>query len=109
MPDITITIPHQLPREEAKRRIREGLGQSRQQFGSLLGPVEERWDGDNVDLKISAAGQVLTGRATVGDQEARVTIALPWMLAMLAGTIRRGIEQQGRLLLGHRDAGSPAR
>jgi putative polyhydroxyalkanoate system protein len=107
MPNITITIPHQLTRAEAKRRMREGMGQSRQQFAGLLGPVEEHWDGDNLDLKITAAGQVITGRAVVGDQEVRVNIALPWVLAMLAGTVRRGIEQQGRQLLGHRSAGSP--
>ncbi|HZU35521.1 MAG TPA: polyhydroxyalkanoic acid system family protein [Gemmataceae bacterium] len=103
MPDITVTIPHQLSRADAKRRIQEGLGQSRQQFGHLIGPIEEHWEGDKVDLKITAAGQVLTGRATVSDQDVRVTIAVPWMLSMLAGTIRRSIEQQGRQLLGQRE------
>jgi putative polyhydroxyalkanoate system protein len=107
MPDITVTIPHQLTRAEAKRRIQEGLGQARHQLGSLLGTIQERWEGDNLDVKITAAGQVITGRAMVNDQDVYVTIALPWMLAMLAGTVRRGIEQQGRQLLGHRGAGRP--
>jgi hypothetical protein len=28
-------------------------------------------------------------------------IALPWMLAMLAGVVKKQIEHQGRILLGH--------
>jgi hypothetical protein len=39
----------------------------------------------------------------VSDQDVRVTIAVPWMLSILAGTIRRSIEQQGRQLLGQRE------
>lgn len=103
-----MSIPHQLSREEAKRRIQEQLAQAQRQAGGLLGHVEERWDGYTLDAKFAPMGQTITARAVVEERTVEVTVALPWMLAMLAGTVRKGIEEQGRKLLGHRDPAAPA-
>ena len=108
MPNLTLSIPHQLTREEAKRRIREQIAHAQQQFGGLLGVVEERWDGYTLDAKIAAAGQTITARAVVEDRTVEVSVARPWMLAMLAGGVRKGIEERGRKLLGHHDSGARA-
>ena len=94
-----MSIPHQLSREEVKRRIQEQLRQSQQQFGSLLGKVEEQWDGYTLNLTAATAGQTITGQAVIEPQVVQVSIALPWMLALLAGRVRQGIEQQTRQLL----------
>jgi hypothetical protein len=108
VPNLTLSIPHQLTRDEAKRRIREQLAEAQRQAGGLLGPVEERWDGYTLDAKFAAVGQTITARAVVEERTVEVSVALPWMLAMLAGSVRKGIEEQGRKLLGHRDPGAPA-
>lgn len=101
MQDLTATIPHQLTRAEAKRRIQEQVGVVRQQHGALLTNLQESWSDDTMTFSLTALGQAITGRVTVDDQAVHLTVALPWLLRMLAGTLKPKIEQQGRLLLGH--------
>ena len=98
---ITITIPHQLSRAEAKRRIQEEIGRALPQAGSLVTPIKQEWSGDTLDISVSAAGQVISGKVFVEDRQVRVEVALPWFLAALAGAVRQGIEQRGRILLGN--------
>ncbi len=99
---ITINIPHRLTRAEARRRIEEELGRARGQLGLLSADVEHSWSGDALDFSARAAGQRVTGRAFVEDEQVRVEVVLPWLLAALAGAVRRGVEERGRLLLGQR-------
>ena len=88
MPNLTISIPHQLTREEAKRRMQEQLDQARRQFSGVLGQFEERWDRYTLDLTIVSVGQNITARAFVEERTVEVAVALPWMLALLAGRVR---------------------
>jgi hypothetical protein len=106
---ITINIPHHLSRAEVKRRIQEEMRRAEPQLGPLLGTIEQTWNGDTVDFSVSAAGQVIGGKAFVEDQQVRVEVALPWFLAALAGAVRQGIEQHGRRMLEHRPGPSDRR
>ncbi len=99
MPDMTATIPHQLTRAEAKRRIQEQVGVVRTQYGAMLTNLQETWTGDAMAFSLDAMGQSISGRLTVDDQAVHVTVALPWFLSMMAATLKPRIEQQGRLLL----------
>jgi putative polyhydroxyalkanoate system protein len=99
MPNMTATIPHQLTRAEAKRRIQDQIQTLRRQGGVLLTGLHDTWTGDRLDFSAAAMGQTLTGHLTVDDQAVHVEVALPAILAMLAGTVKQNIEQQGRLLL----------
>jgi hypothetical protein len=100
--NLTMSIPHQLTRAEAKRRIQEGIAEARRQHGALLGSLAESWQGDTLSFSFGALGQSVSGQAFVEDRAVRVEMTLPWMLAMLAGPIKHQIEQQGRQLLGHK-------
>jgi putative polyhydroxyalkanoate system protein len=102
MPNLSINIPHQLSREEARRRIQQQVEDLRRQHGGLLSRLEDRWSGDRLDFSVSLLGQTLTGVAFVEDTAVRLEIVLPWMLALLAGPVKGRIEQQGRNLLGHK-------
>jgi Putative polyhydroxyalkanoic acid system protein (PHA_gran_rgn) len=99
MPTMTASIPHRLPRAEAKRRIQEQLGVVRREFASHLHDVHESWTGDRLDFSLRALGQSITGRVDVDDQAVHVAIDLPWLLALLAGPVRRQVEDQARRLL----------
>lgn len=101
MPNLTISIPHQLGRAEAKRRIGEQASQLQSQHSSHFERVEQRWDGDTLHFLIAAVGQSVSGTAHVTEQTVNLDIALPWMLSLLAGTVKKQIEQQGHKLLGH--------
>ncbi len=99
MSRLTVSIPHQLSREEARRRIQEQVAQLQAQHGSTLSRLEQRWTGDTLDFTVVALGQTVTGQVFVEDREVRLEVVLPWMLAMLANLARPKIEQQGRKLL----------
>jgi putative polyhydroxyalkanoate system protein len=101
MPDLTISIPHQLPRPEAKRRIEQGVAQVEQQYGSTLGQVSRTWNGDTMDFTLRVMAMTLTGQLHVEDQMVRINVALPWALAMLVERMKPTIEQEGRKLLGN--------
>ena len=101
MPNLTITIPHQLGREEARRRINEQASRLESQHGGLLDRIEQRWEGDTLHFLVGAVGQSVSGTLRIAEQDAHLEVALPWMLAMLAGVVKKQIEHQGRILLGH--------
>jgi putative polyhydroxyalkanoate system protein len=104
MPNLTLSVPHQLGRAEAKRRIQEQLEQAQRQYGAVLSGVEQRWTGDPLDVTVRGGGQSVTGHADVGDSVVDVSIELPWMFALLAGPLKGAIEQQARRALGHNPA-----
>jgi putative polyhydroxyalkanoate system protein len=99
MANLSVSIPHQLGRAEAKQRVEELIDKLRQQYGSL-GQIERSWEGDTLHFTLSASGMSQAGEAFVEDQAVRVEIPLPWPLAMLAGNLKKQIEQEGRKMLG---------
>lgn len=102
MPNLTITIPHQLGRDEARRRIAEQASQLQGQHGGMLERIEQRWDGDTLHFLVGAVGQSISGTLRVAEQDVHLEVALPWMLALLAGTVKKQIERQGHKLLDHK-------
>src|SRR5688572_12965153 len=99
MPALTVSIPHQLGRAEAKRRMQEHILLLRKQHGSFFTDLQDTWTGDSLDFSATAMGQTVTGRMTVDDQVLHLNVNLPWMLSVLAGPIKRQLEQQGKDLL----------
>jgi len=96
---ITVTIPHKLPQDEARTRLQSGIAEMRQKFGDKVANVQETWTGNQMNFRLSAMGQTITGRVDVQSDAVRLDVDLPWMLAMLAGKIRPQIEHEGRKLL----------
>ncbi len=96
---VMVSIPHQLGKEEALRRLQSGVGRLRSQFGDKLGTIEDTWTGDHADFRVSVLGQSVTGALDVMDNEVRVEVHLPWMLAMLAEKAKGLIQKQGTLML----------
>jgi putative polyhydroxyalkanoate system protein len=99
MQKLTASIPHGLTREEARRRIQNEIANVRQQHGHLVHNLKETWTGDRLDFSLSAVGQSIRGNLVVGDQAVDIAVELPWLLAMLAGPVKKRVEQEGHLLL----------
>ena len=99
MPNLTMSIPHQLGRAEARRRISEQVTRLQTQHGGLLERVEQSWEGDTLNFVVAAVGQTVSGTLRVNENTVDLDIALPWMLSMLAGTVKKQIETQGHKLL----------
>jgi hypothetical protein len=96
---VTVTLPHQLGVEEAKRRIEQGFGQLEAQIGGGLGKTTKHWEGDRMRFSTSMLGQAISGRLDVLSDAVRVEIDLPEILAMIANTIKGRVQKQGQLLL----------
>jgi hypothetical protein len=99
---VVVTIPHQLGKEEAIRRLRTGMGRLRDQLGGTIGVVEDTWTADHADVRFSVLGQTVSGGLDVMDREVRIEVQLPWMLAMVAERAKGLIERQGAQLLEHK-------
>lgn len=96
---IVVSIPHELGRAEARRRIDEGVGQLTRQIGAV-GELTRAWQGDTLSFSLQAIGQTVTGTMAVGEREVRLEIELPGIFAMVAGKVKSRLRDEGQLLLG---------
>jgi len=97
---ITVTIPHQLGRAEAHRRIEEGFANIGKSFGAQAAKaLKTDWQGDRMDFNVAAMGQAVTGHVDVQDAAVAMEVLLPDMLAMMAGSVRDRLQREGQLML----------
>ena len=96
---LVVSIPHQLGKEKAVRRLKSGFGRARTTFGEKLAVIDENWSGDHLDFRAGVLGQTTTGTIDVADDHVRVEVQLPWLLGMLAEKVKPFIERQGHLML----------
>lgn len=96
---LTVSIPHQLGRAEATRRLEAGVGNLRTQFGDKLAKIEDTWTGDRMDFKVGVMGQSVSGHLVVLEDSVTVEVQLPMILAMLAEKVKPMIQKQGTLML----------
>jgi hypothetical protein len=96
---ITIDVAHQLGRDEALRRARERAVQLKSDYGHWLQATEEVWSHDRGEFKVGAAGQTI--RATLCSDEAslRLTVELPFVLALLSGPMQAFFQNEGARLV----------
>lgn len=98
---VTIRIPHELGKAEARRRIEEGFGSIEEQLNST--PVKmtftERWEGDRLHFTGRTLGQTVTGHLDVLADAVLVEVLLPRLLASLAATVTDRLKAQGTRLL----------
>jgi hypothetical protein len=95
---LVVSIPHRLGREEAARRLKNGLGRAAASI-PVMQVEEERWEGDRMNFRIRALGQIATGTVDVADEAVRVEVMLPWLLQRFAEMAQAAIRKRGQLLL----------
>ena len=97
---LTVEIPHDLGREEARRRVEAGFERLEHQFGAGgLARLEKRWAGDRMSFQAQALGQHFSGRLDVMAGIVRLEVDLPPFLAMIAGSLKGRLQKEGQLLL----------
>lgn len=96
---LSVSIPHQLGRAEARRRIETGLA-------NLVGPLpggagvrSQRWDGDRLDFTVSGLGQTVSGFVDVLDASVTMELELTGLLGVVAGGLQGRLQKAGHLLL----------
>ena len=96
---LIVVIPHRLGKDEALRRIKDGVGRAKSEFAYLLRIDSDTWEGDRLSFAASALGQHANGIIDVYDGAVRLEVTLPWLLARFARAVQRVVGQRGQLLL----------
>ena len=95
---LIVSIPHHLGREEATRRLKEGLTRVSSSV-PVLHVDEARWEADRMIFRVSALGQAALGHVDVADDHVRVEVTLPLLLQRFAEAAQAAIKNRGHLLL----------
>ena len=98
-PPVTVTLPHQLGRAEARRRIENGFGKIAHALPGGVGRSSERWEGDRLVFSIAAMGQTISGFIDVQETAVTMEIHLPGVLGLLAHGLKDRLRKTGQLLL----------
>ena len=95
-----VAIPHNLGREEARRRLRENSHRMADGIPGGMAQVDTRWSSeDRLEMAIAALGQSLVGHIDVGESQVVLSVDLPPSLGFLKPIVEGAIRQQGQQLL----------
>ena len=95
---VEVDIPHNLGKDEARRRIANNIHKLEQHFPGGA-HVQSGWAGDQLNLDVTAMGQSVTGTIDVEQTKVHVKLLLPPMLAMFSGLIQGALQKKGDVLL----------
>jgi hypothetical protein len=99
---ITVNLPHNLGKDEARRRLEAGFANLRQHMTGGIGGIlafQQRWEGDQLQFEGGGLGQKITGRISVLPDSVQIQLDLPEMLALLADRIATTLKKEGQKLL----------
>ena len=96
---VTVMVGHHLGKVEAARRLKEGLGRTSGQLGSMIAIDQESWEGDTLRFRMRALGQTAAATIEVLDDALRIEVSLPWLLAKAAKRLLPILRKEATLLL----------
>lgn len=98
---VSITLSHDLGKDEARARINDGLGKLQQQMtGGMMFKFTEEWTTkDTLTFTAKGLGQNISGQIDIFPQHVRINATLPSLLAAIAETISGKVEREGQLML----------
>jgi len=96
-----VAIPHQLTREEVRRRLRANSHRMAEGIPGGMAQVNTDWPSeDRMRLSISAMGQVVDGHIDIEDTQVVFVATLPPALGFIQPLVEGAIRQQAPRLLG---------
>jgi hypothetical protein len=102
---VIVDLPHKLGAEEARRRIAGGIGKLTDHLPGGA-EVESGWEGNRLNLKVSAMAQTVSAHIDVMDKVVRVEMILPGALSFFAKPIEAMLRRKGTEMLEDK-SGSP--
>lgn len=95
---IDVDLPHNLGKEEAKRRIGSNIHKLEQHIPGGA-HVQSGWSGDQLNLQVSAMGEAVNANIDVQDTKVHVKVLLPGILGMFSGLVQATLQKKGNVLL----------
>lgn len=96
---IDVDLPHQLGKDEARRRIAGNIHKLENHIPGGTSQVDATWAGDTLNLAVHAMGQKVDARIDVFDAKVHCQIMLPGMLSLFAAPIEAMLTRKGGDLL----------
>ncbi len=95
-----IALPHELGRDEVRRRLKERSHEIADYIPGGLAQVDTSWSSeDRMELGVSAMGQHITGDIEVHETELVFQIKLPPALSFVRPMIESAIRSNGTKML----------
>ena len=95
-----VPIPHQLGREEARRRLHARSGELAGMMPGGMADVTITWPSeDRMAIAVKAMGKLVNAAVEVSDSNVVVEVDLPMALKLLEPMVRGAVEANGRKLL----------
>lgn len=95
-----VTLPHDLPREEVRRRMRAHADEIAGFFPPGLASVTTEWSSeDRMDITAEVVGYTIPGGVDVRDGEVVIEMQLPLILGLMKGPLEAAVRKEGRRLL----------
>jgi putative polyhydroxyalkanoate system protein len=95
---IDVDLPHNLGKEEARRRIASNIHKLQEHIPGGA-QVQSGWNGDQLTLDVAAMGQAVTATIAVMDSKVHLKVLLPPLLGMVGGMIQAALQKKGGALL----------
>lgn len=95
-----LAIPHSLPPEEVRRRLRDNVGDLASHIPGGVATVDSSWASENrMMLTVGAMGQSVTGHVDVEETQVVFEVKLPLALSFIEPVIEKAVRKQGQKLL----------
>ncbi|MBS1528162.1 MAG: polyhydroxyalkanoic acid system family protein [Bacteroidetes bacterium] len=99
MPTLEISIPHNLPQQEALQRIKRLLSETKREHGDKIQNLTETWNGNEGNFSFKAMGYDISGTLTVTPATVELAGKIPFAVSLFKGQITKMInEKAGQLL-----------
>lgn len=95
-----VTLPHDLTREEVRRRMRAHADEIAGFFPPGLASVTTTWSSeDRMDIAAEVMGFTIPGGVDVGDNAVVIEMDLPMLLSVMRGPLEHAVKKEGKRLL----------
>lgn len=95
---IDIDLPHNLGKDEARRRIANNIHKLQEHIPGGAN-VQSGWSGDQLNLQVSAMGEAINAAIDVQETKVHLKVLLPGMLGMFSGIVQAALQKKGSILL----------
>lgn len=95
-----VTLPHDLSKDEVRRRMRAHAGEIADFFPAGLAKVTTDWPNeDRMSITAEVVGYTIPGGVEVRDNEVVIEMQLPLILGLMRGPLEHTVKQEGARLL----------
>ena len=95
---IDIDLPHNLGKDEARRRIANNIHKLQEHIPGGAS-VQSGWSGDQLNLQVAAMGEAVNATIDVMETKVHLKVLLPGMLGMFSGLVQAALQKRGSSLL----------